>query len=132
VSSSCRRIQRRLGDAGSIALEFAIVLPAVILLLFSSIQVGLDSFARSVAQTAAEEGANAQRAYGASTGAGDRAAAKLLRTEGDTLRHWTVTVTTVNGEVRVVVTGRTQSVFPGFPGFRVSQTASGPVEQFVR
>jgi Flp pilus assembly protein TadG len=129
---SRRRTRRRLRDRGSVALEFAIVLPAVILLLFTSIQIGLDSFARSVALTAAEDAANAQRAFGAPADAGNQAAANLLRSQGDTLKDWKVTVTTVDGEVRVLVTGRTQSVFPGFQGFVVSQSASGPVEQFVR
>jgi Flp pilus assembly protein TadG len=115
-----------------VALEFALVLPAIIVLLFTSVQVGLFSYARSVALTAAEEGANAQRAYGAADDAGQLAADRLLVKQGDTLRNWKVSVTTVNGEVRVVVTGRTQSVFPGFNGYRVSQTASGPVERFVR
>ncbi|HEY2792486.1 MAG TPA: TadE/TadG family type IV pilus assembly protein [Micromonosporaceae bacterium] len=124
------RSERR--DLGSVALEFALVLPAVIALLFTSVQVGLYSFARSVALTAAEEGANAQRAYGAAGNAGQSAAARLLRGQGDTLRDWKVSVTTVNGEVRVTVTGLTQSVFPGFDGYHVRQTASGPVERFVR
>ena len=39
--------------------------------MFTCIQVSLYSFARSVALTAAQEGANAQRAYGALPGAGE-------------------------------------------------------------
>jgi Flp pilus assembly protein TadG len=123
---------RRLGDRGSVVLEYAILLPAVLAMLFVCVQVALYSYARSVAQTAAEEAVNAQRAYGASADAGSKAADKVIGAQGDTLKGPSVRVTTVNGEVRVVVTGTTQSVLPGFGGYHVTQTASGPVERFRR
>jgi Flp pilus assembly protein TadG len=126
------RWRRRPADRGSVALEYAILLPSVMAMLFGCIQVALYSYARSVALTAAEDGANAQRAYDAAKGSGKDAADKVIGRQGDTLRNAKVRVTNVNGEIRVVVTGRTQSVLPGFHGYHVSQTASGPVERFRR
>jgi Flp pilus assembly protein TadG len=119
-------------DRGSVTLEYAILVPAVLTILFLCIQVALYSYARSVALTAAEEGANAQRAFGAPAGVGKDRANDVINRQGDTLSGVTVTVTTTGGEVRVTVTGRSLSLFPGVNGYRVSQTSSGPVEQFHR
>ena len=134
-ASMCRRLGegRRRDDRGSVVIEYTIVVSAVLLLLFTCVQIALYSYARSVALTAAEEGVNAQRAYGASSDAGSTAANKVINTQGDTLKSAHVTVTTsAGGEVRVLVTGTTQSVLFGFAGFSISQTASGPVERFQR
>jgi Flp pilus assembly protein TadG len=111
-------------------LEYAILVPVILTMLFTCIEVALYSFARSVALTAAQEGANAQRAYGASDGAGEAQADKVITAQGDVLQGWQVSVTTTGGEVRVTVTGQSLSLFPGVAGFSVSQTSSGPVEEF--
>jgi Flp pilus assembly protein TadG len=116
-----------------VVLEYAILVPVVLLMLFTCVQVALYSYARSVALTAAEEGANAQREYGASGDAGWNAAHKVLTAQGDTLKSPRVFVTTdAAGEVHVRVQGTTQSVLPLFGGYVVTQTASGPVERFRR
>lgn len=119
-------------DRGSVTLEYAILVPTIITMLFLCIQVAMYSFARSVALTAAQEGANAQRAYGAPNGAGRAQARSVITAQGDVLTGWRVTVTTTGGEVRVTVTGHSLSMFPGLAGYTVSQTSSGPVERFHR
>jgi len=127
------RIGRRPGrDDGSSTLEFAILVPLVLTLIFTCIQVSLYSFARSVALTAAQEGANAQRAYGAPPGAGEAKADDIINAQGDVLQGWHVLVTTSGGEIVVTVTGRSLSLFPGVDGYRISQTSSGPIEVFHR
>ena len=118
-------------DRGSVTLEYAIVVPAVLTLIFLCVQVALYSYARSVALTAAEEAVNAQRVYGAPPGAGQARADRVLTTQKDAVIGWKVSVRTVAGRVRVTVTGRSLSVFPGVKGYSISQTASGSVERFM-
>jgi Flp pilus assembly protein TadG len=127
-----RRAVTRRTDAerGSVTLQYVILIPAMFALIFTCIQVSLYSFARSVALTAAEEGADAQRAYGAPGGVGLARAQAIIASQGDTLRNPQVTVAINGDEVVVTVTGRTQSVLPGFGGYQVTETASGPIEEF--
>jgi hypothetical protein len=117
-------------DGGSSSLEYAILVPIVLTLLFTCIQVSLYSFARSVALTAAQEGVNAQRAYGALPGVGEQKADDVINAQGDVLQGWHVSVTTSGGEVVVTVTGTSISLLPGVRGYSISQTSSGPIEVF--
>ncbi len=119
-------------DRGSVVLEFAILVPVVLVMIFLCIQVALYSYARSVAITAAEEGVNAQRSYNAAAGTGYARAQTVIERQGDTLSGWSIDAPApVGGELRITVQGTSLSVLPGVPGFHVSQTASGPVEQFT-
>jgi Flp pilus assembly protein TadG len=124
--------RRRGPDRGSVALEFAILIPGVLIMMFLCIQVALFSYARSVALTAAEEGVNAQRAYGALPGAGQTKAHAFIERQGTTLTGVTITTATLGGEVRITVTAHSPSLIPGFNGYTVSQSASGPIEKFNR
>jgi Flp pilus assembly protein TadG len=114
-------------DRGSASLEFVITATVVIALLFTAIQVGLYSYARSIALTAAQEAANAERAYNAQAGAGQARASAFLATTGDGLGNQSVTVARAGQEVQVTVTGSCLSVIPGFnPAVR--QTVHATVE----
>jgi Flp pilus assembly protein TadG len=124
--------RRRGPDRGSTTLEFAILIPGVLVMMFLCIQIALYSYARSVALTAAEQGVNAQRAYGAKTGAGKTKATTFITNQGNTLSNIKVTTTMVGGEIRITVTGTSLSVIPGVKGYTVSQSASGPIEKFSR
>jgi Flp pilus assembly protein TadG len=115
-----------------VALEFAILIPAVMFVMFLCVQVALYSYARSVALTAAEQAVNAQRAYGAKSGAGQAKAKAFLKGQGATLSGVTITPSTVGGEIRFTVSGTSQSLIPGVKGYRVTQSASGPIEKFSR
>jgi hypothetical protein len=117
-------------DRGTVTLQYVILIPVMFTLIFTCIQVAMYSFARTVALTAAQEGVTAQRVFGAPTGAGKAQATKVVTRQGDTLRNFHVTVQRDGNEIVVTVSGRTQSVLPGFDGYLVTQTARGPIEEF--
>jgi len=119
-------------DRGSLTLEVSILAPILLLLVFTIIQVGLWSYARSLALGAAQEGLAAGRAHGASAQVGrDRAQQFLDAAAGDSLVGGAVAVTVDAIRVRVDVTGRSLSVLPGVPGLPVRQSAEGPRERFT-
>lgn len=119
-------------DRGSVTLEVSILAPVLLLVVFTIIQVGLWSYARSLALGAAQEGVAAGRAYSAPAEAGRvRAQAFLEATAGDSLLASAVTSSATAGGLRVEVTGRALSVLPGVPGLPVRQHAEGPIERFT-
>jgi Flp pilus assembly protein TadG len=119
-------------DRGSLTLEVSILAPILLLIVFTIIQVGLWSYARSLALGAAQEGLAAGRAHGASAQTGRVRAQQFLdAAAGDSLVGSTVTVRVDATEVRVDVTGRALSVLPGVPGLPVRQHATGPRERFT-
>jgi Flp pilus assembly protein TadG len=119
-------------DRGSVTLEVSILAPVLLLVVFTVIQVGLWSYARSLALGAAQEGVAAGRAYRAPAEAGRvRAEAFLGATAGDSLVGSTVTSAATAATLRVEVTGRALSVLPGVPGLPVRQHAEGPIERFT-
>ena len=119
-------------DRGSVTLEISILAPVLLLVVFTIIQVGLWSFARSLALGAAQEGVAAGRAYGAPAAAArERAQSFLAASAGDSLVDGSVTSTASPAVLRVEVTGRALSVLPGLPGLPVRQSAEGPIERFT-
>jgi hypothetical protein len=110
--------------------ELAIVLPAVLIALFASIQLGSWFLARSVALAAAQQATTAQRAYQAPAGAGESSAERFLARAGDWLVDPKVRVERDGTQVRTTVTGRALSLLPGVD-LTVSQTARGEVERFT-
>jgi Flp pilus assembly protein TadG len=120
-------------DAGSVSLEIAILGPTLLVLIFTIVQAGLWFHARSLALAAAQEGVTAARGFGSDLDAGiARAQSFLDRHAGDSLMHTTVITTgsTPRG-MRIEVSGRALSVFPGVPGMRVTQSAQGPIERWT-
>ena len=129
-----RSANRRSGsDRGSASLEIAILGPALLLLIFAIVQGALWFYARSLALAAAQEGAAAGRARGASASAGvNRANAFLQRSAQDSLQAITVSSAGSSATtIRIEVKGRSLSVLPGFPGINVNQSAEAPVERFT-
>jgi Flp pilus assembly protein TadG len=120
-------------DRGSVSLEIAILGPALLLLIFSVVQVSLWFYARSLALAAAQEGVNAGRTYSADPGSGvTRARAFINEQAGDSLTQTTVTSAGSSPTlIRIQVTGRSLSVLPGVPGIEVTQSAIGPIERFT-
>jgi len=125
-----RPLARDQRDRGATTLQFVIIVPVVFALVFGCIQVSIYSFARTLALTAAQEAVSAQRAYQAPDGVGAARAWTVIHSQGDTLRNATVSVKIVGNNIVATVTGLTQSVLPGINGYPVSQTASGPIEEF--
>lgn len=120
-------------DRGSATLEIAVLAPVLLLVVFTIVQVGLWSYARSLALAAAQEGVAAGRGYLAPATAADRAARSFLdRSAGDSLLDREISTQATSTDVRVEVTGRSLSVLPGVPGMPVRQGAQGPLERFTR
>jgi hypothetical protein len=120
------------GDRGSASLEFVITAVAVIALIFTAIQASTYFWARSIAAGAAQEGANAQRAYNAAPGAGQARANDFLASTGDGLSDTTISVTDNGQQVQVTVTGHCLSVIPGFCAlFPIRATVHGTVERIT-
>ena len=118
-------------DAGASPVELSIVSVAIILLLFTAIQIAAVFIARSAALSAAQEAVSAQRAYQAPPGVGVEKANAFLANTGDWLTMTEVTPAPAEaGEVAFTVSGRALSVIPGV-AFPVSQTAHGTVERFT-
>lgn len=119
-------------DRGSATLEIAVLAPVLLLVVFTIIQVGLWSYARSLALAAAQEGVAGGRGYRAPATAADLAARSFLdRAAGDSIVERQVSTSATATEVRVEVTGRSLSVLPGVPGLPVRQRAHGPLERFT-
>ncbi len=117
-------------ERGSVTLEVAILAPVLLLVIFTIIEVGLWSYARSLALGAAQEGVSAGTAFRAPAQAGRARAQEFLdATAGDSLRAPIVTATLNATSLRVEVTGRALSVLPGMPGLPVRQRAEGPIER---
>lgn len=117
-------------------------MPAILLLLFASIQIAAVFVARSTALNAAQSAVNAQRVFDAPAGAGTARATDFLTTAGGWLVDWdspgpTCVITPAappdagqRGEVTCTVTGRSLSVVPGVD-FAVRQTAHGTAERWT-
>ncbi|MFI7552140.1 TadE family protein [Micromonospora sediminimaris] len=123
------------GDAerGGNPVELAVALPAILVMLFASIQVAVVFVARSTALNAAQSGVNAARLYDAPTGAGEERAAEFLQAAGDWLVDWDdpgPSCAATDTDVTCTVTGKALSVVPGV-SFAVRQTAHGTVERWT-
>ncbi|MGC5051226.1 TadE family protein [Micromonospora sp. DT48] len=121
------------GERGGNPVELAVALPAVLLMLFASIQVAAVFVARSTALNAAQSGVNAARLLDAPAGAGEERAARFLRTAGDWLVDWDEpgpSCAVTDTDVTCTVTGRALSVVPGVR-FSVRQTAHGTAERWT-
>lgn len=127
-----RRLDWR-DDRGDASIQMAIVYPFVLLVTLAVIQASMWYYAREIALTAAREGVSAGRSYQAGPGDGAARAREVLgRTAGDSLRGASVSTGGSNGErIRIQVSGTAQSMLPGVPGLRITQSASGPVERWT-
>lgn len=123
-----RQRLRQDDDRGSAAVELAVAAPAILLLLFASIQVAIWFLARDVALNAAEQAVTAQRGYNAADGVGQARANTFLAQAGDWLVNPQVTVVRNGDDVQATVTGTSLRFVLAFG---VSQTAHGKVEHFT-
>ncbi|MFI2662285.1 TadE/TadG family type IV pilus assembly protein [Micromonospora carbonacea] len=128
-----RRLAGGGADRGANPVELAVVMPAILVLLFASIQVAAWFVARATALNAAQSAVNAQRLYEAPAGAGEARAVDFLTAAGDWLVGWDqpgpACVTGV-AEVTCTVSGDSLSVIPGV-SFPVRQTARGTIERWT-
>jgi hypothetical protein len=112
----------------------AIVFPFVLLLTVAVIQASMWYYARQIALTAAREGLSAARSYQAGPAEGAARARDVLnRTAGDSLMSSSVSTTGSGAQrIRIEVSGTAQSMLPGVPGLRITQSASGAVERWTK
>lgn len=117
VSGSRWRDRVAADDRGSSAVEFAILFPIIVVLLFGGVQLAMWYFAREVAQAAAGSAARAASVVAASSGDGKAAADTYLAKLGTgTITSYSVdeidSATTVTIHIHVTV----PNVVP-LPGF---------------
>ena len=117
------------GDRGDSVVEFAVIFPVVLLLVFTVIEGGLYFHARSVAARAAQIGADAGRSYDAAPDDGADAARAFLARTGNSVEAPSVQVDSGGGQIAVTVTGTVTSLVPGL-AFTVNQRVQAPIEEF--
>ena len=117
-------------DSGSVSTEVVLVVPALLLLVLLSVQFGLWYHASAVAKAAAEEGARAARAEGATAPDGEARARSFLAQAGPTIIEGAqVTATRTAATAGVEVRGVAVNVVPGFR-LPVNAVAASPVERY--
>ena len=118
-------------DRGEAVTETVIIVPALLLLIMVVIQFGLWYHAQHVVQAAAQEGARAARAEGATADDGlDRAMAFVAQVGGESVDGAEVTSERSPDAVTVRVTGKAPAVVPGLR-LGVRAAAVSPVEEFT-
>ena len=110
----------RRDERGSASVELVVLMPLLLLILFSGVQGAVYYHASTLALAAAQEGARAAARENATLAAGTSAASAFVtHAAGDSL---TATIT---------VTGSSLSLVPGWTP-TVTQAASLPVERITR
>lgn len=118
------------GDSGSASTELVIVMPLLLLLVLVSVHVGLWFHARHLVNAAAQEGARAARASGATDSDGyDRAQQILGDLGSNSVTSPAIVVTRAGSSVTVSVTGQAPPVIPGL-AMSVSASSTSPIEEF--
>ncbi|WP_046500640.1 TadE family protein [Streptomyces odonnellii] len=124
-------MDRLRGDAGVASPEFAVLAVVVLALVFTAIQVGFYFHAREVAQSAARQGADAGRQFGAGPGDGVSQAQQFLSRYGNSVRGAQVSSSgSTAEEIRITVTGSVATLVPGLE-LDVTQHAAGPIERWT-
>ncbi|MFE7948216.1 TadE/TadG family type IV pilus assembly protein [Streptomyces sp. NPDC057426] len=127
----CRFADRREADRGAASVEFAVLALVVLALVFTAIQVGLYFHARKVAQSAARQGAEAGRQFGASESDGVAQAQTFLNRFGGSVRDASVSSAgSTTEEIRITVRGTVATLVPGLT-LDVVQHADAPVERWT-
>lgn len=118
-------------DRGQASTELAVLALVVLMLVFTSIQVGLYFHARKVAQSAARQGVEAGRRIGSSPGDGVAQAEDFVSRYGNSVRGAHVSSTgSTAGRIRITVTGSVATLVPGLD-LNVSQYAEAPNERWT-
>jgi hypothetical protein len=135
LDTAARRVARAGGrDRGASPVELAILIPAILVLLFASIQVAAIFLARAVALGAAQQAVSTVRVLdGPPDSAGIAAADEFVDGAGDWLAGPRVYRSSPVGDetqVSFTVEGQALSILP-WASFTVRQTAHGTVERFT-
>ncbi|MFE3150070.1 TadE/TadG family type IV pilus assembly protein [Streptomyces sp. NPDC059218] len=123
--------RRARGDRGFGSVEFAVLAVVVLALIFTAVQVGLYYHARKVAQSAARQGVEAGRQFGAGEGDGVAQAQEFLTRFGGSVQGASVSLDGSSAqEIRITVRGRVATLVPGLT-LDVVQHADAPVERWT-
>jgi Flp pilus assembly protein TadG len=122
---------RRRRETGQAAIQTAILLPLVLLLIIACVQATLWFAGRQVAVAAASEGARVAAAEDGTSATGQAAAVQFAATTGrGFLLAPRANVTRSETTATVTLTGSTQSLFDGWD-LTITQTAAMPVERLT-
>lgn len=122
---------RSLDQRGEAVTETVIVVPALLLLIMTVIQFGLWYHAQHVVQAAAQEGARAARAEGATSEEGHAQAMTFIaRVGGQSVKAAEVASERSEDMVTVRVNGEAPAVVPGLR-LGVRAVAVSPIEEFT-
>lgn len=116
-------------DRGGGAIETALVLPLLLMMVFGVVHVAMYHLARQAALSAAQVAVSTERGWGAVEGTGPQRAEDYLAGIPPVLRDVEPVEVTRDGDaVEATVTGASISVLPWYT-HTVSQTARGPLER---
>ena len=116
-------------ERGSASVELVVLMPLLLLILFSGVQGAVYFHASSLALAAAQEGARAAARENGTLAAGTSAAKTFVTdTAGDSLTAVTVTGSRTASVATIAVRGSSLSLVPGWTP-SVEQSASLPVER---
>jgi Flp pilus assembly protein TadG len=123
-------------DRGSAAVEFALGVPILIILLALAVQVGLWAIADLAARSAANHALQTTRVVGGTEAAGhDDAAALLAELGGRYVLDPTITVTRTPTTTTVTITGHARAIIPAsvIPGLQpvITVTVTAPTERLT-
>jgi Flp pilus assembly protein TadG len=133
------RRARAAREKGASAVELALIMPVVLVVLLLVIQLGLVFHARRIADGAARVGARVARAAGVGEAAGNwrqeaesQASARVALIGRKVLENPKVQAWQNGDERGVTVTGDVAAAIPLLPGmtFTISATFGGPIECF--
>ena len=122
-------MRRARGEDGVSTIQYAVLMPVVIVVLMLIVQAGLLFHARQVAKAAAAEAVDAAQTPTASADDGERAARSFLAQSGN-LEGLAVEVTRTPDVVTARVSGGAPQLVPGF-AWRVTALATARTERFV-
>lgn len=122
-------LRSRADDRGDSVVEFAVIFPVVLTMVFAAITGALYWHASTVAARAAQIGVDAGRAYDANPGDGAAAARDFLARTGRSVENPRVTVDSGGDQIAVTVTGTVSSLVPGLD-FTVRERVQAPAEEF--
>jgi Flp pilus assembly protein TadG len=117
-------------EQGSAAVELVLLTPLLMVCVLVVVQFALWQHARHVLVAAAQEGARAARAQGATAEDGQhRAEDYIVRIGPDLVTAPVIEVDRSVDVVTVRIRGQAVSILPGLP-LSVTATSAGPVERF--
>jgi Flp pilus assembly protein TadG len=136
ISRLCRRVREVHAsddDSGFSTVEAVLTVPAMVLVIWAIVQVGLWWYGRQLAETTAQEAARAARAYAANAAAGQAEGYSYLgKVDGTStaLHNPSIRVTRGAQTVTVTVKGEIVSLVPWLTQ-TVAITVTSPLETYV-